>query len=428
MEDPVAIARSYLAEEPGSSEKLAEIVDKLAKKRIGPYGQSTASEIWDTWSVIADDAYSRQDPEKLIQTFPIFLSALEKKPYILPHSLLPHQLLGEEGVDFLVNCVEIGLKNAPRKGIETLDSGTADRASEGMKLLVCALERIVEYGDSPYVDREGNPEMLRLFAEKLAALKWTDDRIWVLFRALSENQFAPHLEASTGAVFLPIAEGAQGTGEGLEKLKDLLQRAGHLAEEDRAPVSLPEELPHNVEEAFDLAESLAGKEDLEVSGPARKTEITALVRAFGSIPDDLKAALSRHSSLGEVHFGPPDRMISLRDEMKEILEEHLKEYSELPPTDEKRDVRDYKPFEKGIPLGTDHTGDIFFLATNAKSDTGHMPVIRFHHDEALTSSVEASSLGEFLCFELLRGPARREGLESQYNRLVQRKRSAKIAG
>ena len=84
--DSIAIARSFLNEEPGSAEKLAEIVEKLAKKRIGPYGESTASDIWDTWSVIADDAHARQDPDKLVQTFPIFLAALEKKPYILPHS------------------------------------------------------------------------------------------------------------------------------------------------------------------------------------------------------------------------------------------------------------------------------------------------------------------------------------------------------
>jgi hypothetical protein len=79
------------------------------------------------------------------------------------------------------------------------------------------------------------------------------------------------------------------------------------------------------------------------------------------------------------------------------------------PDDGKIDIREHL-HDGIIPVGKDASGDMFFVDPESCSLTGQIPVIRYHHDQMLTGSVEANSLPEFLGrlfierFEHVNGP------------------------
>ncbi len=428
--DVEKLANDVVAGKSGAEKKLAAVIGALAKKRPGYYGNTTASEIFDCWNIITENALTSQKTQVFTRTLPIFLAALEMKPYILPHALRARDMFGAAGVDLLLKCFEIGLQKTPRKGIETIDKGIAHAAGDGFRMLESVFDRLVDYGPSPYIDKAGDDVALAAISAGLANMRWSNDRLWVLFRVLAENQFGSHLKKSTGAVFLPLLDkvrAAKITGDGVDKLTALLARSGHGSGK-KTVATLPKKFPDDVKETLALIKKWRlTKKDLLLGKPATPAQLKSLAKELSlALPGDLKQALALHSQVGEVCFGPPGRMAGLRDEIAETLAEHLKEYSALKKSKDYRDVRDYQPLKRGIPLGTNSTGDIYFLATNARSASGYMPVIRFHHGEALTSSVAADSLGEYLAMEIAQPYARREGLESEYYALLGRKRTAKL--
>ena len=63
-----------------------------------------------------------------------------------------------------------------------------------------------------------------------------------------------------------------------------------------------------------------------------------------------------------------------------------------------------------IPFATTGGGDALTLAPQLLSDAGHIPVVRFVHDECLTCEIEAASLGEWLGRQAIEVWAHREGL------------------
>jgi hypothetical protein len=115
-------------------------------------------------------------------------------------------------------------------------------------------------------------------------------------------------------------------------------------------------------------------------------------------------------------------MRQLVRELAETIEEDEDESDEAPTSRGSHDVRGFA-LKKAIPLGSDPGGDLYFLATGARSSAGAAPVIRFRHDQALVATVAADSLGEYVALVFARVYARREGLEPELDRLEFRRRT-----
>lgn len=424
--DLEALAEAAKDGSPAALEKMLFEVEERASSKPGPYDRYPGYDIFEAWSVLCSDAYRRGDGSLVKQTLPVFLSALEKYPYILPHSMDAAYLLREEGIEFLVECIRIGLSAVTARGIAALDKGVSHSSAEGLRLLESALSRVYKGVNADAQENAILKDAAEEFRRRLDQMKWADHNLFTLFRVMSEGYVKTLLpSAFTATAFLPLVLKAE--GEGARKLAELFARAGHTIGERAVNPATLDAFPFEVMDALALIDLWGVKDLLDLGRGLSQREISRFERALGvEIPEDLRLAWTEFSHVGEVWFGPPARMLELRSEMQEMLAEHLKESPALEQTDRYRDVRHYEPMEKGIPLGTDASGDIFFLATNAESQTGHMPVIRFHHGEALTSSVAASSLGEYLAMEIAEPFARREGLTGERFALMERPRKVII--
>lgn len=408
----------------GDESLLGELeieINKILSVKKTQYSIYPGYAIFDAWTIVANHAYSSGNLEILKKTFRIFTSAYEKKPYLLPHSLDLHYLLGADGIRHLIHFLEIGFANAPIKGVRILEKGTADKSSYALQLLTSTIERIFAYKEEI--------DSMQEIAIHIQNLKWNDDKLWVLFYTIKEIQFSEDLKNPVVAnLFLPLL--AKGDGEGKKKLEALLKRHGHsLGKSKVQAIHLPDVLPNDPSNAMALLkEWKIGSKELKRIKPASEKKIKELSKKLKvKIPDELEKTLLLHESIGDIEFGPLDRMIALREDIKEILEEHLKEEEIIEfDSDEYRDVRDYNPLTDGIPVGTNTSGDIFFLATNAKSSFGNHPIIRFHHNEALTSSIESNSLGEYISLIIAKVFAEREGMMDEYYKLSNQKRKITI--
>lgn len=116
-------------------------------------------------------------------------------------------------------------------------------------------------------------------------------------------------------------------------------------------------------------------------------------------PKELKAIYLAFNGSSEREFAALKDMKELRQDLFDTLENHVDDLDEedlsFDPGKGRLDVRKYL-HEDIIPIGTDASGDMFFIDPKSNSLSKQAPVIRFYHDETLTASVEANSLAEFL--------------------------------
>ncbi|WAS98086.1 hypothetical protein [Nannocystis punicea] len=336
----------------------------------------------------------------------------------VPYRFEPAKMLGPSAIPLLVELLDRGMRQTSRAAIEAL--GEYHPGNEvGFKLASDAVTRLLAYEDGEAV------------AAGLLAIEWTDERMWLLFRVLTEahalrpGEVAPGIRAALARL---VAETATITGSGADRLRALLLRA-KVIPKAMAPgvklTTLPKQLPQTVAEALALMGTwnLAAAE-VPAKGPAKPREIEALAKQVSPrLPKELTQLLAVHAALGDREFGPPARMRQLVRELAETLEEDDEDADEAPSGRGKYDVRGFDPGKKAIPLGSDPSGDMFFLATGAKSGANAAPVIRYHHDQTLVATLAADSLGEYVALLLARAYARREGIEAQFDKLEGRKRT-----
>lgn len=338
----------------------------------------------------------------------------------LPYGFRPAATLDAAGVELMARALDGGLAAASRAQIEAMGEGNLKNAV-GMTLAVDALERLFEYQDKEVA-----------VAAALTALPWSDERLWLLFRILAGGYAGPFERAwvtpvATAALRALAASTVGIQGDGANKLRALLVRQKIVPRSAAKGVTLPRlprTLPHDVSGALALLEALhLSPREVGARPPACKASVEALVKTLGAeLPSELATLLASHAAIGERQFGPPARMRDLVRDLAGMIREH--EADDASPVEGRReyDVRAFDPSKCAVPLGTDLNGDLFFLATAATSDAGVAPVMRFHHDESLVTTVEASSLGEYVALLFLRVYARREGLEVPLRRLEDRPR------
>ncbi|WP_434415919.1 hypothetical protein [Nannocystis pusilla] len=349
-----------------------------------------------------------------------FLRAIAAHPETLgvPHGFRPAATLGPPAIPLLVALLDSGLRQTTRAAIEALGEYNPNN-QVGFKLAGEAVSRLLAYADGEAV------------ADGLMKIEWNDERLWLLFRVLADgNSLDPPNRGPATAVALArlVAATATISGRGADRLRALLLRA-KIIPKAMAPgivlARLPKQLPHTVAEALALmtAWKLTPAE-VEAKGPARAREIEVLANHVSArLPQELKQLLATHAALGSRDFGPPARMRQLVREMRETIEEDEEEADDPPSGRGRYDVRGFNPAKKAIPLGSDPSGDLFFLATGAKSEANAAPVLRFRHDQALVATIAADSLGEYVALILARAYARREGLAAQLDKLEGRKRT-----
>ncbi|MDC0719181.1 hypothetical protein [Nannocystis bainbridge] len=402
-----------------AAERLADELEALAKAppcREGwPRPGSVAYMTFDAFLKV--EGAGRAPLERLAGPF---LRAIAAHPETLgvPHRFAPATMLGPSAIPLLLALLDRGLRSTSRATIEAL--GEYNPGNEvGFKLASEAVARLLAYTDGEAV------------AAGLLGLEWNDERMWLLFRVLTEaNALRPgEVEPGAAAALRGLVAGtATISGSGADRLRALLLRA-KIIPKSMAPAirlaTLPKQLPQTVAEALALMGTWGlSAADVEAKGPARPREIEALAKQVKPrLPKALTQLLGTHAKLGNRDLGPPARMRALIGELAEMLEEHEEDADEAEMGRGQYDVRGFDPGKKAIPLGTDPSGDLFFLATGAKSAAGTAPVIRFRHDQTLVGTIAADSLGEYVALILARAYARREGLESQLDRLEGRKRT-----
>ncbi|APR76913.1 Hypothetical protein A7982_02260 [Minicystis rosea] len=354
-----------------------------------------------------------------------FLDAISARPehYGIPWAFKPAESVGVAAIPHLAEALDRGLALTSPAEIEALGRANPMNVA-GFALAENALNRLFAYDDA--ADRA---------AEAVVALPWTDDRLWLVFRVLSGGYGGSFsgVASITGAVARNIlaklvTKTASIEGPGATKLRALLVRAKVIPKSSArgaAPAKLPKQLPLDVPGALALLETWKlSAADVEAGAPAKAREITSLEKQLGrALPSDLAELLAAHGSIGDREIGPPARMKELLGELEGMIEEHEEEADEAPSGKKgDLDIRAFDPLKTGIPLGTDVSGDLYFLATGATSEAGTAPVIRFRHDQALVAAIAADSLGEYVAIVFARVFARREGLERELEKIEERKR------
>lgn len=117
-------------------------------------------------------------------------------------------------------------------------------------------------------------------------------------------------------------------------------------------------------------------------------------------------------------------MKKLAKEIHEALEMHVEDAEDEEPSfDGKRGELDARQHvhREIVALGTDASGDMFFVDLRSRSLTNRAPVIRFHHDQSLLARVEANSLSEFLARQLIGRYQELNGPERALEKLAKRK-------
>jgi cell wall assembly regulator SMI1 len=408
--------------------------DEAAEKHLGQaLAQVAAARSKDGWPTPGSVAHASLDAlveaskakhPALRRLAPAFLDTLGAHPDSLgiPYGFRPARQLGDLGIPLLAKLLERALGRTSRATIEGFGKGNPSN-SGGFKVATDALVRLFEYEKSA-----------AKVAAALVALPWSDERLWLLFRMLAGGYGGPFarpdqlgpVAASALPALIQSTAGIQ--GDGARRLRAVLLRGKVISKEQAGGVKaakLPRALPTDVASALSLIETFGlSPEDVEAGPPAKPREIVSLEKKLGErLPAELHALLSAHRSIGDREIGPPSRMKELLADLAGTIAEHEEEADEPPSGAGEHDIR---AFEGLVPLGTDDCGDLYLLATRARSSAGAAPVIRFHHDEALVATVAADSLGEYVAIVVARVYARREGLEPKLERIEDRKRKIAV--
>jgi cell wall assembly regulator SMI1 len=352
-----------------------------------------------------------------------FLDAIGAHPETLgiPYGFRPAEQIGATGIPLLARAFDRGLAGTDRATIEGFGAANPMN-SAGFKIAAEALARLFEY--------EGSEEKV---AAALRALPWSDERLWLLFKILAGGYGGPfrgpkQLGGVAAAVLPELVDGtASIQGDGASKLRALLVRAKVIAKSAAGgakAAKLPRALPIEVDAALALLDTWKlSAADVQATPAAKPREIASLEKKLGrKLPEDLAALLGAHASIGDREIGPPARMKELFADLAGTIAEHEEEGEAPSNRNGELDVRGFDPLKRGIPLGTDPSGDLYFLAIGATSGAGKAPVIRFCHDQALVAKVAADSLGEYVAMVIARVYARREGLEPQLDKIEGRRR------
>lgn len=165
----------------------------------------------------------------------------------------------------------------------------------------------------------------------------------------------------------------------------------HLPEKYR--LKAPSSFPKDAEDIKAWHKLLILKEYFTLNRKAQEKNIP------DKWPKELKDIYLAFNGSSEREFAALKDMKELKQDLFDTLENHEDELDEedlfFDPKKGRLDVRKYL-HEDIIPIGTDASGDMFFIDPKSNSLTKQAPVIRFYHDETLTAGVEANSLAEFL--------------------------------
>jgi len=417
----VTLANAAASGDAAATEQLAAGLAELAnapRSQGGwPRPGSVAFTVFDAFLRVADG-----DRAALRRLAEPFLTAIAAHPDTLgvPYRFEPARMLGRSAIPLLSRLLARGLAATSRAAVEGLDHANPLNDA-GFRLANDAVVRLFEYEE----------EAAEAVAAAVAGLEWNDERLWLLFRVLAEHAVTgvANLGEVARVVLARLAAATTTiTGPGADKFRGLLLR-GKLIARTLAPkvkpATLPRRLPLTVDEALALLDVWhLSPAEVQASGPAKAKELAVLADRLGRrLPRELTRLLATHASIGARDIGPPTRMRQLARELAETIEDDEEESDEAPSGRGRYDVRGFDPLKKAIPLGSDPSGDLYFLATGAKSGAEAAPVIRYRHDQALVATIVADSLGEFVALVFARVYARREGLGPELDKLESRKRT-----
>ncbi|MDC0674524.1 SMI1/KNR4 family protein [Nannocystis radixulma] len=418
----VTLARAAASGDLEAEGKLVETLGELTRAPYHnegwPRSGSVAYAVFDAFLQVDDG-----DREALRRLVGPFVEALMAHPDHLgvPYRFEPAEMLGPSAIPLLARLLARGLAATSRAAIEGLDY-VNPLNDAGFRLATDALVGLFTYEE----------EAVEAVATAVAALEWNDERLWLLFRVLAAHAVTgvAALGEVARVVLVRLATATTGiTGPGADKLRGLLLRAKIIPKAlapGVKPATLPRKLPLTVAEALALGETWGlSPAEVQAGRPAKAKELDVLADRLGRrLPKELTLLLGTHASLGARDIGPPARMRQLLREMAETIEDDEEEADdEVPSGRGQYDVRGFDPLKKAIPLGSDPSGDLYFLATGAKSGAETAPVIRYRHDQALVATIVADSLGEFVALILARVYARREGLGPELDKLDSRRRT-----
>ncbi len=314
--------------------------------------------------------------------------------------------LQKASIGELAKHLDKGFSETSRTKLEAMGEGNPSN-SQGYDLAEKSLKHLFEK-----VGKEA------AVVKAVSAIRWNDDRLWVIFKMFSLGYGEFHSPSKLGPVakaLFPVLLAKIEKGGGRDKLAKVLVRAGIIDKQlvAGAGPTLPKQLPTSKTEALALRETWQlGPKDLEIGKPATAAQLKSLEKMLGrKLPPDLRELLESCGSIGDRQFGPYRWIAQITEEIPFCIAED-EEMTDSDPTNAKRgyyDVRRFSPKKSGIGLGTEISGDRFFLALDAKSAAGLPPVIRYHHGMALTASVYARSLGEYVARLFAEAYSRREG-------------------
>lgn len=366
---------------------------------------------------------SRAPAEPLRRLLPALLAGIVKhgESHSVPYEFRPAKLLGPEALAPVAEALHGALARCPSEEVAAYGGNPSN--VRGFSVAEHLLERLFEYAQhAPQV------------AHALGALEWTSESLGLFARALEnlallKMKSAP--AATTARAVLPsFAQRTAGlTGEGARKLREYLVRNKVLSRKDAGgakPSSLPRMLPQRVKQSLAMLGPLGlTPADVKAGSPATTAQLAALEKWLGrKLPTEVVALYRAHGTLGDREVQGPAAARGLHRELLASIREHEKEDPSSPRGKGEYDVRGFGPEKRALPLGTDATGDTFFLALGARGRWGSEPVVRFHHGEALVATVEAETLGEFVALLVLEPYAQREGLTAELDKL--RRRARKI--
>lgn len=417
----VDLAKKALAGDVSAERELALTIARLAAMKAPTQGWPTpGSVLFALLDVLA--TATKQPNGTLSRLAGALLDGVCAHPELmgLPYQFRPAQQLGPDGLVLMARTLGLAIAKVPRAAIVALNYGNPGGV-KGFTVAVRALEKLLEYP----VHEET--------ARVLCTLEWNDDRLWILFRILAGGYGGGAFlgkdavgEAARAVLPKLIDATAPITGDGATKLRALLLRENVLSEaqaQGAKPAHLPNRLPLDVAGALSLLAAWnLSSEDVLAGPPSRDTELAELEKQLGrTLPDELTRLLLVHGSIGDRDIVPPSQMKELGDDLISMIENHVEDDDTAPTGKGEYDVRTFDP-AKRIALGTDPSGDLFFLATDAMSGAGEAPVIRFHHGECLVATLQNDSLGEYVATVFARVYARREGLTPSLDRLERRER------
>lgn len=175
-----------------------------------------------------------------------------------------------------------------------------------------------------------------------------------------------------------------------------------VSPEDR--LTLPEELPTKWSDALKLIGALGVSETyLNRGEPADVPAVMGAFRTAGleTNPVDVLMVYRTYDGVGRLQ--PVSEWGRLASEFESTVVCHQEDVGDPPLGKLGRDVRHHDKPGRCLALGQTNTGDIFFVDPEVDVvETGTMPVMKYHHDQAFGCRVEALSVGHFVALEVAR--------------------------